>query len=331
MGSTGDGDARTVGEVGERGILREVFAVLGERGGAGVLVGPGDDTALLRVDGAGVLATTDTMVRGQDWLDEWSGAHDVGVKVITQNLADLAAMGGHGTGVLVTLLCDPDLPLSWARELTEGVAEACARAGVPVLGGDLSAAGAGVVAVSVTALGELGERIPHPVLRDGASPGEVLAVSGPLGRSAAGLELLREGRRTGRWVDYHRRPWVDLGQGPAAARAGATAMIDVSDGLGRDGDRLARASGVDLVLDEAVIRELADRLAPDLDEGSDAALRAVLGGGEEHELLATFPTGSVPAGWIRLGHVAPAGAGPTVRLGERILDRAEVGWDHFGG
>ncbi|ANS80638.1 Thiamine-monophosphate kinase [Serinicoccus hydrothermalis] len=331
MESTGDGGARTVGEVGERGILTEVFGVLAEHGAGadGLLVGPGDDTAHLRVRSGAVLATTDTMVRGQDWLDEWSTGEDVGHKIVTQNLADLASMGGRGTGVLITLLCEPELPLAWCRDLTTGLARACARAGVPVVGGDLSAAGPGVVAVSVTALGELGEGIPAAVLRSGARPGDVLAVSGPLGRSGAGLGQLRAGRRAGRWVDHHRRPWVDLEQGPVAARVGATAMIDVSDGLGRDGARVARASGVDLVLDEAAVAGLAGRLAPEV--GEQDALRAVLGGGEEHELLATFPPGRVPAGWVVLGRVEAAQEEPGVRLGEQELDPSGGGWDHFGG
>ncbi|WP_022926144.1 thiamine-phosphate kinase [Serinicoccus marinus] len=333
VGEVGEG-GRTVGEVGERGILGEVFGVLAEHGAAAeslrdVVVGPGDDTAHLRVHTGAVLATTDTMVRGQDWLDAWSTGQDVGEKIVTQNLADLASMGGRGTGVLVTLLCDRELPLAWCRDLTTGLARACSRAGVPVVGGDLSAAGPGVVAVSVTALGELAEGIPGAVLRSGARPGDVLAVSGPLGRSHAGFEQLRAGARQGRWVDHHLRPWVDLEQGPVAALAGATAMIDVSDGLGRDGGRVARASGVDLLLDEAAVDDLAARLAPEL--GLEAARRAVLGGGEEHELLATFPVGAVPTGWVVLGGAEQVQGEPTVRLGEQALDPDGGGWDHFGG
>lgn len=320
-----------IGDVGEQGVLAEVFAALadGHRLDDRVPVGPGDDTAQLRVAGGAVLATTDAMVRGHDWRDDWSGPTDVGVKLMTQNLADLAAMGGFGTGVLVTLVADPELPLRWARGLAEGLAWAGRRAGVPVLGGDLSAAPAGVVTVSVTALGELGPGVDAPVLRSGARPGDVLACSGPLGRSAAGLELLAAGHRDGPWVDYHRRPLTDLSQGPRAARSGARAMIDVSDGLGRDADRVARASGVLLVLDPAAVDRLAVALTPAL--GAEAALRAVLGGGEEHELLAAFPPGAVPSGWIEIGRVQEPGprAGPGVLLGTERLDPGRGGWDHF--
>ncbi|QFG70274.1 thiamine-phosphate kinase [Ornithinimicrobium pratense] len=329
----------TLGEVGESGVLEQVFAALEGSPSAGVQVGPGDDTALLKVRRGALLATTDTMVRGPDWRDDWSTAFDVGVKAVTQNLADLAAMGGTGTGLLVTLVAERSLPLAWARELTEGLAWGCTRAGVPVLGGDLNGAGDEVVMVSITALGELGEDVQKPVLRSGARAGDVVAVSGPLGRSAAGLALLLEhgedagsvapGDLVAELLAHHLRPLTDLTQGPAAARLGATAMIDVSDGLVRDGDRVARASGVVLELAKEAVAALADRLAPAV---GGSALGCVLGGGEEHELLACFP-GEPPAGWTVLGRVIdlPAGGAPGVVLGGSCLDPRTGGWDHFGG
>ncbi|GAA4874350.1 thiamine-phosphate kinase [Serinicoccus chungangensis] len=318
-----------LGDVGERGVLGEVFAALADQPDDGVHVGPGDDTAYLRVRRGAVLATTDTMVLGQDWRDDWSTPQDVGVKATTQNLADIASMGGVGTGLLVTLAAHPRLPLAWARGLAEGMAWAARRTGVPVVGGDLSAAPDGVVMVGVTALGELPEGVERPVLRDGARPGDVLAVSGPLGRSGAGLAQLLDGQREGPWVDYHRRPWTDLDQGPRAALAGATSMIDVSDGLVRDADRVARASGVRVDLRPDVV----DALAADLDGLSPVPARtAVLGGGEEHVLLATFAPGAPPPGWVVLGDVAGPGAdGAGVWLGPDRLDPARGGWDHYGG
>ncbi|WP_228387135.1 thiamine-phosphate kinase, partial [Ornithinicoccus halotolerans] len=210
----------TIEGAGEAGILAEVFARLRGLPEDGVLVGPGDDTALLATRGP-VLATTDTVVRDRDWRDDWSTPHDVGAKVVVQNLADLAAMGGTGTGLLVTLVAPGSLPLRWVEGLTEGIAEAAARAGVPVLGGDLSSS-TGEVMVSVTALGELQGRAP--VLRSGARAGDVVAVAGSLGRSAAGLLLLERGD-AGWWpppetaeeaaalVGYHCRPAPELAQG----------------------------------------------------------------------------------------------------------------------
>ncbi len=336
----------TLGDVGEAGVLDQVFARLAAAAqpGAGsqVLVGPGDDTAYLRTGGA-VLATTDTMVRGRDWLDHWSAPGDVGGKVVAQNLADLAAMGGVGTGLLVTLVAPADLPVRWAADFTDGLAAAAARAGVPVLGGDLSSS-SGALIVSVTALGEI--RGAGPVLRSGATAGQVLAVSGALGRSAAGLELLRRGdddgwppaevaKRAAVLVGYHCRPDPDLAQGPIAAAAGASAMIDVSDGLGRDGGRVARASGVRIDLDPSAVAALAAPIAEVL--GEETAVQCVLAGGEEHVLLATFDPSAVPDGWTTLGEVSAVGealahaSGDTPGMWWRGEPLTGGGWDHFGG
>ncbi|WP_114906174.1 thiamine-phosphate kinase [Ornithinimicrobium murale] len=336
MSAAAEGSAEgsaTLGELGEAGILGDIFALL--RTSDAVLVGPGDDTALLATSGP-VLATTDTMVRGRDWLDEWSSAEDVGAKVVVQNLADLAAMGGAGTGLLVTLVAPGTLAAQWARDLTAGIASVADSWGVPVIGGDLSSSD-GTVMVSITALGELPGGAA--VLRSGAAPGQEVAVSGSLGRSAAGLELLRRSDAgwwppqesaevASGWVAYHCRPDPDLSQGPLAAAAGATAMIDVSDGLVRDGGRIAEASSLRLDLDEQAITRLAAEFEPVL--GETTAVDCVLTGGEEHSLLATFPAGGAPAGWTVIGSTAAAGGpGPGVWWrGERA---AGGGWDHFGG
>lgn len=265
---------------------------------------PGDDAAVLRTSER-TIATTDTVVLGRDWLDAWSSGADIGHKVVAQNLADVAAMGGRPTGVLVTLVADPDLSLEWVLDHVRGLAEACAAAGVAVLGGDLSSAPPGVVMVSVTALGRLdGE----PVLRSGARPGDILAVRGSLGLADAGLRLLQADA-----VDRHpvavarqRRPEPPLAAGPEAAVAGATAMLDLSDGLLRDGGRIARASRVVIDLDPRALAADVDALTEAL--GAEAALDCVLAGGEEHSLLATFPAGE-PAGRLAAHRVGAGSRG----------------------
>lgn len=327
--------AQTLGGVSEEGLLGSIFPFFTPQ--PGLLVGPGDDAAVVAASGP-VVATTDAMVRGRDWLDHWSSASDVGAKLLTQNLADLAAMGAVGTSVLITLVADPATPVAWARDFAKAVGEGAALAGVAVAGGDLSSAPPGVLLVSITALGDLQGR--GPVLRSGARPGHTVAVRGTLGRSAAGLRLLEAGgdRATDGnqaahgeqggirqlCLDHHRRPTAPLAAGPQAAVAGASAMLDVSDGLLRDGGRIARASGVCLDLEGAAIAADVAALAPLL--GEAAALDCVLAGGEEHSLLATFPSAVLPPGWRALG---------TVREGEGIsLDgRAQRprGWDHFAG
>lgn len=291
----------------------------------GLVVPPGDDAAVLAT-GPRTIATTDTVVLGRDWVDEWSSGADVGHKVVVQNLADVAAMGGRPTGILVTLVADPAISVEWVLDHARGVAEACREAGVGVLGGDLSSAPAGVVMVSVTALGDLDG---DAVLRSGARPGDVVAVNGSLGLAAAGLMLLQSGapERHPEAVARQRRPRTPLAAGPEAAAAGVTAMLDVSDGLLRDGGRIARASRVVLDLDPALLEPDVAELTPAL--GREAAWDCVLAGGEEHSLLATFAPGRMPLGWRAIGTVRAPHSGERPRI---LVDGALVhhtGWDHF--
>jgi len=318
-----DAAGSTLADIGEDNLLSTIVPLL--PGSPGVLIGPGDDAALLSTPGGSVLATTDAMVRGCDWLDEWSTGADVGAKTVAQNIADIAAMGGVPSGLLVTLVADPQTSLAWVRDFIAGLAQAAGEAGVPVLGGDLSSAPPGVLVVSVTALGDCAGR--QPVCRSGARAGDVLAVCGSLGHSAAGLLLLQRGE-TGRapeLVSYHRRPRPPYEQGPAAARSGATAMLDISDGLGRDAGRIARASGVRIELDDRQLVDDVRHLQHVV--GADDARRSVLEGGEEHSLLACFPSGAgLPDGWRKIGDVV-SGSGVFVS-GVPVIGG---GWDHFGG
>lgn len=288
-----------------------------------VLTGPGDDTAWLRVRSGAALVTTDAMVLGRDWLDEWSTPRQVGRKCVAQNAADIEAMGGTTTGLVVTLVADPETPLGWVRELAVGLGQEAARAGAAVIGGDLSSAGTGVCVISATAMGELPEGT-SPVLRSGARPGDVLAVSGPLGRAAAGLVLLQEDRaRDGaELVGYQQSPRPTYGDGRRALEAGATAMLDISDGLLLDAGRIAQASDVRIEIHTAALS--ADVAA--LGAVGDRATECVLRGGEEHVLLATFAGEDVPHGWRVIGAVTP-GAGVTVDG----RDTQGGGWEHFTG
>jgi thiamine-monophosphate kinase len=330
----------TLGEVTEEGLLRSIFPFFTPQ--PGLIIGPGDDAAVVACSGA-VIVTTDSMIRGRDWLDEWSSAADVGAKLLTQNLADVAAMGGVGTSVLVTLVAEPATPAAWARAFAQSLGERAADAGVAVAGGDLSSAPTGVLLVSITALGDLRGRAP--VLRSGARPGDTVAVCGTLGRSAAGLFLLQRGEQpeggppdhsAGRpavgspdggirqeCLAHHRAPAAPLAAGPQAADAGATAMLDISDGLLRDGSRIAAASGVRVDLSSTALAQDIDGLATVV--GQDASRECVLAGGEEHSLLATF-AGDVPDGWRAIGAVSE-GAGITLD-GE---PQQPSGWDHFAG
>ena len=326
-----------------------------------VPVGPGDDAAVVGTPGGSVVATTDSMVRGLDWRDEWSSAHDVGVKLAAQNLADVAAMGAVPTALLVSLVADPDTEVDWAVDQAHGIASLAEQAGAPVVGGDLSSAPPGVVVVSVTALGDL--RGLAPVLRSGARPGDVVAVCGTLGRSGGGLALYRRGepdpdpgehgeRATAvrALMRHHRAPVPPWRAGPRAAAAGAHALVDVSDGLVTDLGRVAAASGVRVDLDGSVLRERFAAGPLTLALGSDEAMHQVLAGGEEHCLVGTFADEAslppavgaggeevggeeagdgIPEPWHVIGRVLPdAGAD-----GSRVTVDGEVpdarGWDHF--
>ena len=341
----GDHDGPRLRDVGEDGLLRRVFPFF--ETGPAELLGPGDDAAVVAAPSGSVVVTTDTLVRDLDWRDAWSSAADVGVKAVTQNVADVAAMGAVPRGLLVTLVADPDLPVAWAVDMARALADAAREHGCSVLGGDLSSAPAGVVVLTVTALGDLEGRAP--VRRSGARPGDVVGVVGSLGLSAAGLHLLESGVTSAdghthaavvsEALTKHRSPRAPVAEGAVAARARASAMIDLSDGLLRDAGRVALASRVRIDLDRVGLAPDVARVSPVL--GPEEALECVLRGGEEHSLLATFPgTGTVPPGWRVIGEVtAPTndlaeeegtgGGSPLVTLDGEALPTG--GWDHFGG
>ena len=180
------GDAATVADVGEACVLAAITPHLAA---AGAEIGPGDDAAVLPLATGRAVVTTDSMVLDLDWRDDWSSAHDVGVKVIAQNLADVVAMGARPTGVVVALATEERTRVDWLVELTDGMADELRRAGCGSLGGDLSGAPAGTVVITVTALGELAPGAPA-LTRSAARPGQVVVVSDRLGRSQAGLLVL---------------------------------------------------------------------------------------------------------------------------------------------
>jgi thiamine-monophosphate kinase len=326
-------DTRTVGQLGEDALVASVLARYGPLP-ASVKVGPGDDAAVLDVTGPVVLST-DTVVEGHDFRREWSSAADVGVKVAAQNLADVAAMGALPVALLVSLAADPDLPAGWARQLADGLNDECRRAGAAVIGGDVSEAAQ--IVITGTAIGVLRGRA---VRRSGARPGDVVALAGHTGASAAGWALLRSGRegtpdaggRLAELVTAHRAPRPPYAAGPQAAAAGATAMIDTSDGLVRDAGRIATASGVVLDLDADVLRPTVDLMRAAAAAGDpELAQRWVLTGGEDHALLACFPpSAQLPPAFRVIGQVLAAARGDApVRVGGRPWT-GPAGWRHFG-
>ena len=251
MGGGGEiaGEDGSVADLGEWGVI----AALKARMPAGALttVGIGDDSAVVTTPSGSVVAAVDLLIEGRHFRREWSSAYDVGVKAAARSLADIAAMGAVNTALLVALATPGTLPARWAADLASGLAFEATRAGAGVVGGDT--ARADIITLSVTALGDLEGR--RPVLRSGARPGDVIAVAGMLGHAAAGLALLTAGvaaapedpsspEALSSLVTAQLRPAPPYDAGPEAARLGATAMIDVSDGLLADLGHVAAASGV---------------------------------------------------------------------------------------
>ncbi|MFI6298080.1 AIR synthase related protein [Nonomuraea sp. NPDC050790] len=413
--------------------------------GPGVLLGPGDDAAVVTAPDGRVVVSTDLLVEGRHFRRDWSSGYDVGRKAAAQNLADIAAMGATPTSLVVALGMPADLPMSWLDQLTLGIRDECALVGASVVGGDLARSES--LVLGVTALGNLSGQAP--VTRSGARPGHVVAVAGRLGHAAAGLALLQSaptspsttppsttppsttppsttppaatapehphtasdhptdlsrpasaapdplpapgtpgpaasptppgstptdsgpdspsqsatstapvpidpagpaatpsasvgppstggsgGRETGSgWagllleaVEGHRRPRPPYQSGPEAARLGASAMMDVSDGLLQDLGHIAKASGVRIVLDPAAFAVDEPVLAAAKELGADP-LDWVLAGGEDHALVAVFPPEvRLPPDWRIVGRIE-TGEGVTVTG----RDDGPRGWDHFKG
>lgn len=312
----------TLGELGEAAVLARIFPRLPES--AATILGPGDDAAVLRAPDGRFVVTTDTMVHGPDFRLAWSTPHDLGWKAAATNLADIAAMGGVPTALVVAVAAPADTDVAVLEGIADGLRDACEQLapGCGVVGGDLSSSA--TLTLAVTAFGDLQGR--DAVLRSGARPGDVVAVSGRLDLAARGLELLFERAvddtgapdadraRTVRTeypaeVDAQLAPEPPLFDGPAAARAGATAMLDVSDGLAIDARRIATASGVRLDIDSAALESPAS-----------------LTGGEAHALLATFPPGvALPGGFRVIGRVLD-GEGLSV---DGVPFDARGGWDPY--
>lgn len=314
--------------------------------GPEVEVGPGDDAAVVHLPSPRLVVTTDSLVEGHDFLRHATTARWIGHKAAVQNLADIAAMGARPLALVVAISAPASTPSALFEDLTIGLATRAEAEGASIVGGDLGRADQ--LVLTVTAMGSLPEAQPA-ISRTGARAGDVLAIGSPrLGRSAAGLALVLGQRAlvhapdgthptimlrdiadpsAAELVRWHDAPDPVLSLGWTGGRT-AHAMMDLSDGLVRDGGRLARASDVTLDLDRSA-------LAPDIAQLAGLAAELgidpwswVLHGGEEHAMLAAFSPAEVPEGFRPIGHVLPAGPqGPTVLLDGSRIDGE--GFDHF--
>lgn len=329
-----EGSAQTVGELGESGVLARVLARLGAADAASL--GPGDDCAVMRVRGE-LVVTSDTMIEGPDFRSAWHSGYELGWKLAATNLSDVAGMGARPTALTVSLAVPGDTPVALLEEIARGLDAAC-RALAPgcgVIGGDLGRAP--VLVAAVTALGELDGR--PAVTRTGARPGDTVAYAGDLGLAGLGLSLLfaesaeADGTAHARALPALRErhaaalaaqlaPTPPIGLGVVAAEAGATAMMDVSDSLSLDAARLAGASGVAIDLSAAALES-----GFGAQRGQTVPLAAMLTGGEDHGLLATFaPDAALPEGFRAIGRVVPEGEGSLTLDGAACRPS---GWDPY--
>ena len=348
------GQTARVGDLSEEELLAVITPLLPR--GPQAPIATGDDCAVLSFPDARTAVSTDVLVEGHHFRTEWSSGRDVGARAAAQNLADAAAMGARPVALVVGLVMPPATPVVWVRDFALGLAQGCESCGAGVVGGDLS--GGESLVVAVTGLGDLEGRAP--VLRSGARPGDLVVHAGTLGRSAAGLALLSAGKRTAAeqyWdlpqvrdcLAAFRAPTPALAAGPALADAGATSMMDVSDGLLRDAGRIARASGVVIDFNDpgnlpetSFLESVAALVAGGRGQSARALARDwLLTGGEDHGMLATVPADCaehLPADAVVMGRVlaprSPRADGldhrPGVLVGGQPVGEY-AGWDHFAG
>ncbi len=318
------GEPPTLQQLGEFTVIDRL--VRGRRQPDAILLGPGDDGAVVSAGDGRVVVSTDMLVQDRHFRLDWSTPHDVGRKAIAQNASDIEAMGARATAFVVAFGAPGDTAAAQAEALIDGMWDEAARVGAGIAGGDLVSCPQWVI--SVTVLGDLGGRAP--VLRSGAKAGSVIAVAGELGRSAAGFALWRNGidNSEDNFEELRRRhlvPQPPYGQGAASAAAGAEAMIDVSDGLVADLRHVAEASGVGIDLSTAALAADLDALAAAAAAVDADPLPWVLGGGEDHALVACFG-GPLPVGWRIIGRVLE---GPARVLVDGDEWRGYAGWQSY--
>lgn len=309
----------TTSDIGERALISRLLARL-PRPSPSLLIGPGDDAAVVRPGRAALqVLTTDALVEHVHFSRAWASPESIGHKALAVNLSDLAAMGALPRWALLSLVLPPDTPLSFVDGLVDGLAALGSQHGVTVAGGNVTRS-PGPVVIDVTAGGEVAQR--KFITRAGAHPGDELWLSGSIGGAHAALAMLSADEVPGPALAerLHRpTPRVRLGAAIAAHRA-ARGLIDLSDGLGAAVTQLAEASGCGARIDADAIPVMAEAREWWNAKGVDP-VQVSLAGGEDYELLL-----AVPARWGgRLRHLRRQVTDPPLtRIGTLTRDRALV-------
>jgi thiamine-monophosphate kinase len=321
---------QTLATLGEFGFLDRLLPTLPQR--PDVLVGPGDDCAVVRCGTRRVLITTDALVESVHFERAWMTPQQLGRRSLLVNLSDIAAMGGRPTFCVVSVGVPVDYSVRDLSALHAGIRAAAHEAGVAIVGGNVSRADR--LFVSITQLGEADRRV---VTRAGARASDELFVTGTLGDAALGVRELQRGRYRGPAVTRYREPHPRLTAGALLAVHNiASAMIDISDGLLQDLGHLTAMSKVGAEIDiERLPYSAALRRLPAADR-----LELALRGGDDYELLCAVPRRRVPAllrlrkrlgcPIARIGRCVPARRGiELLGAGREVHVESARGWDHF--
>jgi len=324
-----------VTDIGEFGLIRRLRSYTGLEPPADLVVGIGDDCAVWRAGDQCLLATTDTLVEGVHFIPDVAPWTDIGWKVLAINVSDIAAMGGEPLFALVTLALPGETSVDSIDALYAGLGECATEYGVTVAGGDIVSAPQVAVTVALIGRAQMRDGIPLLMRRDGARAGDVIAVTGTLGDSAAGLRRLREGTPAAdALVRAHLRPRTPLALAQEAARLGVCCAIDVSDGLVQDIGHTCEMSrlGADVSAADIPISPALRSAYP------EEALALACGGGEDYELVLvgeehriTELSDANPGALTVIGRMTERHSG-RVRLldsGGAEIDVDTRGWDHL--
>jgi thiamine-monophosphate kinase len=334
--------SETIKALGEFGLIARLTAGLATR--SDVLVGVGDDCAVLDLDGEQVLlATCDALLDGEHFLRSVATPEQIGRRAMAVNLSDIASMGGWPRYALISLLLPADLPTAFMDGVYRGLRSEAETYGAVMVGGNI--AGSSTFGIDITLLGQA--RRGQALLRSGARPGDALLVTGTLGEAAAGLHLLLHPELVvpisvaARLKAAQLVPLPRVPEGRLLATLNlVTAMLDISDGLAGDLGHLCERSGVGARLDEAAL-PIADAVSIAARLAGQSALDWALFGGEDYQLLFTAPPAAVPriieTLWIAtgtpvavIGEVLPVEAGLSLRARDgSSRPLAARGWDHL--